>query len=820
MADKILLIGGSANGFGRETESDAASYQMVSALIRRGCEVYFIDDNPYSFTASRDDVHVEVLELTADNLVKVIIANGITSIVATVGGAVAARLALEVQEILGDQGPKIVGLTRAVLSAAQNTKYLQERLQQWHLPAVKTRLASTASEVFDAARELEFPVVVRSIAPQGQALRMQAEDAEELDQVAELALERSLTHQVNVDKSIRGHKEIAMVVMRDLRDTKVLIGGVEDMDPVGIHTADSISITPIQTLSDPVVQTLRETAFKIARGFNVHGLLQVRFAVNPEDDSYVVTRIIPYYDRKVSLIEGATGYPMVPVMTGLMLDERVERVHISSRYAEHTAFLEPTMDHIAVRFPVFTFGELELGGIETNRRLDTIQKSVGASIGVGRSLEAALEKALRAAHFSNRSFSPDLMGELTDSQVIEQLIHPQDNRILLLLEAIRRGYTIDELEELTHIDAYYFYKLERIMKLETEVRQHPWDMEVLKNAKYYGLSDGLIAKLWGSVYDSVRRYRWDNNILPTYKTFEPSAGEFEESVSQFYSTFEVENESERLGQETILIIGTGAFRLGDGASASYVLATMMDEFKRQGYQTVLVNNNPYDLTFIPQLSDKQYFEPLEISDIMNIIEVEQPTRVVVPGNRIKLINSLKATGLDVQVIPREKYLESTLTEHKDQLLYNYFYDGSELHPIVVSHQTNRQIKIEEDEQSHLAQAITPEMPFDEVGLYQFVCEAYDETSNVMQGRMRPMPFTHVAFLDKVSQHDWLRMLVRYMLNTPTEADITLLESLPNFEWAYHRATLRYQDGEFKEHLNIQKTLDNGQFAMAATYEVE
>ncbi|GEA94754.1 carbamoyl-phosphate synthase (glutamine-hydrolyzing) [Weissella viridescens] len=820
MAEKILLIGGSANGFGRETESDSASYQMVSALLKRGCEVFLIDDNPDSFTASRTDVHVEVLDLNAENLVKVIIANGITGIVPTVGGTTAIRLAFEVQQILGDQGPKVYGLSTPVLKATQNTKYLQERLQQWHLPAVQTRLASTPGEVFDAARELEFPVVVRSIAPQGQALRMQAEDAEELDQIAEDALARSLTHQVNVDKSIRGYKEIALIVMRDFRDTNVLIGGIEDMDPVGIHSADSIAITPIQTLADPVVQTLRHTAFKIARGFDIKGLLQVRFAVNPEDDSYVVTRLVPYYDRKVSLIEGATGYPMVPVMTGLMLGDRLEKVHIPSSYAEHTAMLEPTMDHVVMRFPVFTFGELELGGIETNRRLDTIQKSVGATIGVGRSLEEALEKALRAAHFSNRIFSPDLMGELTDSQVIAQLIHPQDNRILLLLEAIRRGYTVDELAELTHIDAFFFYKLQKIMQLEIDVQEHPWDIELMKKAKYYGLSDGLIAKLWSSVYDSVRRYRWDNNVLPTYKAFEPSAGEFQESVSQFYSTFETENESERLGQNTVLIIGTGAFRLGDGAAASYVMAMVSDEYKRQGYETVLMNNNPHDLTFIPQLSDKQYFEPLEISDIMNVVEVEQPTRIVVPGNRIKLINSLKAAGLKVDVIAREKYLESTLTDPKEEILINYFFDGAELHPIVLSHQTNRQVNIETAEQVVLRDLDVPEMPFAEPGLYQFVVPKMPAPGMKLQGEMRPMPFTHVAFLDKISHVDWLRILVRFILNTSTPDDEALLDRLPEFDWPYERAVLHYQDAEFKEHMNIQVPLDNGQFAMGVTYEVE
>lgn len=821
MSERILIIGGSANDFGRETESDAASYQVVKGLRRRGHEIVIVDDNPFGFTTERDDVTVIETELTAPNLVKVIVEQGITAMVASVGGSTAVRLSAEIVELLGDSAPKVLGMTLPVMQATQNTKYLQERLTKLKLPAIQTRLASNVSEVFDAAREFDLPVVVRSVAPVGQTIRLQVEDVEELEGAAETALNRSLTHQVNVDKSIRGYQEIAMVVVRDKRDTTLLIGGVEDMDPVGIHSADSIAITPVQTLPDPVFQQLRNAAFTVARGYNVVGLLEVRFAVNPTTEEYVITRLTPYFDRTSAMLVAATGYPLVPVIAGLMMGETLDKVRVPSIYAEHTALLEPTMDHIVIRFPVFAFGELESAGIQTENRLDTVQKSVGATIGVGRSVEEALEKAIRAAHFNNRNFSPTVMNALTDNEIIEQLIHPRDNRILVLLEAIRRGYTVDELAELTKINAFYFYKLERINNLESAVKDHPWDTDTLQQAKYYGLSDGLVAKLWDEKYEAVRRYRWDNGILPTYKAFEPSAGEFEESVSQFYSTFETENESERLGDDSALVIGTGAFRLGDGAAASYTMAMVADELSRQGIKTVLMNNNPTDLTFIPQLAHKQYYEPLEISDVMNVIEIEQPTRVFVPGNRIKLITSLRKMGVNVQVIAKEKYLPSSMLSDGQQTIVNYFYDGLELHVIGVGHQDNGGIFFDQSAMTDsLWQSLPrPEMTLDTAGLYQLVTDRLPLDHEVTADDIRPMPFTHIAFLDKVTGVSWLRLIVRYMLNKQTTADEEMVDNLKDLSWRIKTARLRYRDADFAEHMNIQQTLDNGRFAMGATYQV-
>ncbi|MDR3191195.1 MAG: carbamoyl-phosphate synthase large subunit [Lactobacillaceae bacterium] len=821
MTERILIIGGSANDFGRETESDLASYQMVSMLRKRNHEVVIVDDNPYSFTIERTDVTSITASLDTQTLLKIIQEHKITAIIASVGGLTAIRLSTEIVEMLGENAPKVLGLPLAVMQAAQNAKVLKERLELLGEPGVKTRLASDISEAFDAVREFDFPVVVRPVSPMGETLRLQVDDAEQLEEAVETALKRSMTHHVNVDQSIAGYREVAVVGMRDAKDNCIQVGGVEDLDPVGLHSADSIAITPMQTLSDPVVQQLRQSTFNIMRGFGLTGLMEVRFAVQPTTEAYVVTRVTPYFDRTSGLIMVATGYPVIPVMTGLLLGESLDTIKIPSIYAANTAMLEPTMDHIVMRFPVFNFGELESNWIVAEHRIDTVQKSVGATIGVGRSVEEALEKAIRAAHFSNRSFSPTVMNSLSDDDIIEQVIHPRENRILVLIEALRRGYTVDELAELTKINAFYFYKLRRIMTLEKKVAESSWDAQILHEAKYYGLSDGLIAKLWGEKYQDVRRYRWDNNILPTFKAFEPSAGEFEESVSQYYSTFEQENESTRLSTESALVIGTGAFRLGDGAAASYTMASVASELRRLKIPTIIINNNPNDLLFIPQIAEKHYYEPLEMSDVMNVIEIEQPAHIFVPGNRIKLIKSLRELGVNVHVIAKEKYLPSSLSDDGKINVFNYFYDGTDMHLIGVTSQDNAGLSIDKHTipDAGLAKMAAPLMESKTPGMYQLLIAAGAQTDTVTAAAtIRPMPFTTVAFLAKTTGVNWWRLMVRYMLHQESKADRKMLLDWTSYQWTMDTAELKYVDPDYAEHLHISTTVDNGRFAMGATMQ--
>ncbi|MFL1695540.1 carbamoyl-phosphate synthase large subunit [Weissella kandleri] len=821
MVERILMIGGSANDFDHETESDLASYQMVSALRQNEAEIFMVDDNPYAFTIERTDITPIFCALTLDNLLAIIEQNQITAVVTTAGGLVSMNLGRQLQKTLGTAAPKILGLSRDALEAAQDTTILRNHLNRLGEKTVAARLANNVSEAFEVVREINFPVVVRPIAPNGGLLRFNVNDAERLEEAVEKGLERSQIHQVNIDQSIRGHHEITIVALRDRVGNTLIVGGIEDMDPVGIHTADSIAFTPIQSLSDPIIQKLRQTTIKILHEFQIMGMAQVRFAVNPETDEYVVTRLTPYFDRQSSLIMVATGYPLVPVVTNLILGKTFEQIHLPAKFSSNSALLEPVMDHVVTRFPVFNFGEFEANWIVTDHRLNTVQKSVGATIGVGRSVEEAIEKALRAAHFNSRDFSPTIMNSLTEDDLIERIIHPRNNRILVLMEALRRGYTVDELAEMTKIAPFYFYKLKRIMELEDSVAKNPWDETILREAKYYGLSDGLLARLWNEPYEKVRRFRWDHNILPTYKAFDPSAGEFDEENSHYYSTFESENETKQLDIESALVVGTGAFRLGDGAAASYTMASVASELRRLGIPTIVVNNNPHGLLFIPQSADKHYYEPLELSDVMNILEIEHPKYIFIPGNRIKLIRKLREMNIPVYVIAKEKYLPSTLYEAHEKIVIDYFWDGQKTYPLAMEKQDNDEMVIDQRAMtpSLYAALPRPKLAVTRAGLYQLMVDHWPIEGEVTADDLRPMPFTHMAFLAKITGVNWLRMMVRYMTGRQSEADTHLVEHWVDYQWSTEAGRLVYTHPDFMTHLNVHEhQIDNGRLAMGAHIE--
>lgn len=818
MNENVLIVGGSANDFNHETESDFASYQAVSVLKAKGANVFLVDDNPYNFTIERSDITPIIADLTVENLIEIIEKYDITSVMANIGGTPGVQIIYQLVNTMGDATPKMLGLSMAALEATQNTELLRRNLEDLGETGVKTKLATNVTEAFDAARDINFPVVVRPVTSSSGTLRLNANSPEQLEEAVQLALERSPTKQVNIDQGISGYQEITLVVLRDHSDHMILVGGIEDMDPVGIHTSDSIALTPIQTLSDPVLQKLRRSAFNLMRGFNIIGLAQVLFAVNSETEEYVVTRLNPYFDRQSAFIAVSTGYPLLPVMVSLVMGENLTEVKLPSNFTDNTALLEPVMDHIVTRFPVFSFGEFEASWVVTDHRLNTIQKSVGATIGVGRSVEEALEKALRAAHFNSRDFSPTIMNTLSEDDLIERIIHPRDNRILVLMEALRRGYTVDELAEMTKINPFYFYKLQRIMRIEEDVASHPWNTDILREAKYYGLSDGLMAKLWDEEYEKIRRFRWDKNILPTFKAFDPSAGEFDENNPHFYSTFEKENETSRLSQNSALVVGTGAFRLGDGAAGSYTMSMVSSELRRLGIPTIVMNNNPNDLLFIPQIADKHYYEPLELSDVMSILEVENPQYVFIPGNRIKLITKLREMGVSVNVIAKDKYLPTSLSENNEQTIVNYFWDGQILTPISMAQQDNSQIIIDQKvmTESLYKSLPRPKLKVAHPGLYQLVVDHWPFEQEVQADDLRPMPFTHLAFLNKITGVNWIRMMVRYMTDRVTSDDEVLLQNWRKQSWAITAGRLSYSNPDFAAHLKIRESqIDNGQFAMGA-----
>lgn len=812
---KILLIGGGANDFGRESELDLATHQVIETFHNRGIVTVLIDDNPYSFTLENTQSTTYMQSINVENIRRIIEIEQPDAVLPAVGGTTAFQVIGDLFAQYEFPSLQILGMSLDTVNMVNNPALLSKKLRQLGEPVISSQVVNSVEAAFDIAREIGFPVNVKPMAPKFEASRHTATDSETLDLVLKIALKQSRIKQVVISQGINGLREVGLQVIRDHHDVNMLVGAVEDIDPVGIHAADSIVVTPVQTLTDREFQRLRMAAFRIMRGLDIVGTAHIQFALDPRTDTYYVIKVSPYFDSTSTLVSRSTGYPLALVTANLNIGINLTRIELPNDFAKKMAMIEPVMDRVVVRFPVFAFGEIEDSGIKVNRRLNTMQKSVGSTIGIGRSIEEALEKAIRAAHFSNRVFSPNIMSALPENDLVQQLIHPRDNRILLLIEALRRGYTIDELAELTKIDEYYFYKLQHIMKLEQAVKHNPGDIELLREAKYYGLSDGLIAKLWHQDFDAVRQLAKDNNLEPTYKAIEPSAGEFPEDVTVYYSTFEQENESERLGDKSVLVIGTGAFRLGDGASGSYVTATILDELRENGYQSIIMNNNPNDLTLMLRLADKQYIEPLEISDVMNVVELERPAFVFVPGNRIKLIAALRERNVNVCVIPKDKYMPSGPDNEAHEYAINYYFDGKNVYPVAITEHIIGKLVFNNDEFSQIYHEKIPKLNLKDtaVGMYQLITDKLPLSQDLGDYKLRPVPFGQLAFLNKVSGVNWIRLMVRNIIDNFSDADRALMAKLPRINLAHNVAEMVGNDTDFFQHLQPAGNLDSTKFEM-------
>jgi carbamoyl-phosphate synthase large subunit len=796
----ILIIGGGQNDFAREGEVDAAILKVIQTLEEQGLDIILTDDNPVAIALESPQITTIWQPLTIVNIQNLIERYQPTYLLPFLGGEKAWRLTtqlVEEWELLSSQDlPTILGVPSETLPRYTNPTILMNHLGTQNLPVIQNHTIDSVDEAFDLLREFELPMMAKALNPSQENTRRLIERADDFEPVIRNVFEQSLTQQVVLSQSISGFKEINMALMRDQAGTHLQIGASEDMDPIGIHTHDSLSVTPIVTLSDRNVQRMWHYAFQVADALQIIGALHVQFAIDETSHDIYLTKVTPYIDRYMAFVERATGYPLVQVATQLALGRPLTTVKLSDEFTPQAALMVPMMDHFVVQLPIFQFGELQAAGIQVNRQLSTIQKSVGATFGIGRTFIEALEKAIRAAHFNNASFSPTYMQTFSDDELIQQLIHPQDNRVLLLIEAIRRGYEVDELAELTAIDEFYFYQLQQLDALESEVIDRPFDTETLRKAKTYGLSDGLIARFWQTTFDFIRQSTYDKAIHVTYKAIEPSAGEFPDYARQFYSTFERENESRQLSEQAALVIGSGAFRLGDGAAAGYATNLTLLALKRRGYRTIVMNNNAHDATLLAGASDKQYLEPLEISDVMNVVAIEQPTVIFVPGNRQKLIHALREQGQNVAVLPKTKHVQPGPEEHTDIQWQVVSYDGHNRQYLTNLVQSANTVSMAQPDT--LSDATIQLVQAQEPGIYQI---------NPDTQHIEPLSYLWLAYLSKTWQLSLIDWLVGAQLGEQIAIDAPQLQ---------HHYVLQMAQPHFVLHLQPNVAINTTQFAMGAT----
>ncbi|WP_125583530.1 carbamoyl phosphate synthase preATP-grasp domain-containing protein [Levilactobacillus cerevisiae] len=785
---KVLIIGGGPTEIGHETELDSATVQVITSFKKQGVRTLVIDNNPFSVALEEiQPTNMYVQAVTTANVRHIIEKDRPDAILPTLGGLLGIRITQELVENgdIANFDVRILGMPATTLRQINNPAALNATLKEIHEPVIEAQVVGSLDEARGLVESIGFPLIVKPVAPRLDTNRTVCENIDDMFNALTQGFQQSRFDQCTLERSVIGYKEIEMVAVRDVADTEVLIAGLENVDPIGIHSGDSILVTPPQTLNDREYQDLRDATFRIATELNIVGVLHLHFALNPANQHFYVTKIAPYFSRGVALAARTTGYPIALVNGALLLGQRLVDIKLPSQYVKQTAIMEPTIDHVSVRIPIWPFQEVP----DADQHLDTVMKAVGSTVGVGRSVEEAMLKAVRSSQFSPRDVLPSV-SNLTDGEMIRQLIHPLANRILVLIEALRRGYDPDELSELTKIDNYYFVKLRHLLTIEKQIQEHPLDVDTLQRARYFGFGDGMIARIWDTDTATIRHLSAQAKITPTYKMIEPTAGEFAENLSAYYSTFEYENESEPLGDRTALVLGRGGNQLGPNSAAEYFTTEMLKQLKRAGYHTIIMNTNPNAVGVAPEFSDKQYVDPIQLGDVLNVIQVEHPDIVIVPGNRHYLTRELSKLSVNLHVLPpdqetaepapKQATIGVSLFVHHQQKVAIGVMDmiapgmNKSLAQVTAFRmpaelpKAKRLNLVEQAKESVSARQVT--------GMVQvlFAPKGTDSSQLTVVG-VRPTRLTEMAFLSKVTGVNWVRMLTRQHIGTLDDTELAKIK---------------------------------------------
>ena len=646
----ILIIGAGPNNIQHGDEVDSATYQVATYLRRAGVTTILADNNPFSYSLNDSSVidHSSIGPLTVNHLIELIEKYQPRAILPTLGNRQAFLLTQELLEkgILRKKEIELLGVPEATVRQVNNPVLLERTLRQMGAPMKKIVTVNNYPDALEEAQRLGYPVIIRSVLPKITSTRQIVHDQSELAAAVSKCLSQSRAEQVYVQQSLGGYKEIEVVVQRDQSGTMMMLGMVEDMDPIGIHAGDSIAFNPAQTLLDRQIQDMRDTAFAITRKLRIVGVNHVQFALDPVNDNFYVIKSSPYFDRMVSFVAQSTGYPVAMVSSQLYLGKTLREIDLGPGFAKHAALIEPAMDHIAARVPVWGFSPEQA----QKQLLGTEKKSVGTVFGIGRSPAEALFKAIESRYHEPTDFHIQSQAKLSDDELVDRLVHPHAERLFSLLEAMQRGYTAYELVEMTKIDPFYFDQLAKMKELITELVEHPGKEPVLAKAKHNGLSNQLIAKLWKTTPKQIYQMMQDHNLTVKYKEVEPSAGEFDQHTQTFYSAYEDENEALTLPQPSALFIGTGGLRLGLSNAGDFFVASMMMQLHRQKFHTIIMNCNPSSVTLNTLIADKRYIEPASAENVLSVVEIDQPQLIFIPASYTNLLETLKKYDLQSKVI--------------------------------------------------------------------------------------------------------------------------------------------------------------------------
>jgi carbamoyl-phosphate synthase large subunit len=624
---KILIIGSGPIVIGQACEFDYSGTQACKALKQEGYEVILVNSNPATIMTDpelADKTYVE--PLTVDAVTAIIERERPDALLPTVGGQTALNLTVKLADsgVLEKFGVELIGAKLNAIHVAENRQLFKQAMDEIGLQMPKARFCHTMQEAIDAAEEIDFPIILRPAFTLGGTGGGIAYNMEEYEEIAERGLTASPISEIQVEESIIGWKEYELEVMRDLADNVVIICSIENFDPMGVHTGDSITVAPAQTLSDREYQMMRDASLKIIRKIGVEtGGSNIQFALNPNNGQMRVIEMNPRVSRSSALASKATGFPIAKIAAKLAVGYTLDEIPNDITQKTPASF-EPTIDYVVVKIPKWAFEKFP----GADPILGTQMKSVGEAMAIGRTFKEAFLKGMRSLEVRKQ---PDVKN-VDDETLRRKLIMPNSERVYYLHTALEREWSVEDLFDLTKIDPWFLTQLQQIVEMQRELAQEDLtsiSTELLRSAKRMGFSDARIADLLGCTEIEAREHRKAANIIPTFKRVDTCGAEFESHTPYLYSTYESECEAAPTDKQKIMILGSGPNRIGQGIEFDYCCCHAAFALKEDGYETIMVNCNPETVSTDYDTSDRLYFEPLTFEDVMNIVELEKPVGVIV-----------------------------------------------------------------------------------------------------------------------------------------------------------------------------------------------
>ncbi len=633
---KIMVIGSGPIVIGQAAEFDYSGSQACKALREEGYEVVLVNSNPATIMTDpgmADRIYIE--PLTAEVVAKIIERENPDALLPTLGGQTALNIAVQLADmgVLDKYGVELIGAKVDAIRKAEDRELFKKSMRRIGLDVPKSDIANSVEEALAIADELGYPVIVRPAFTLGGTGGGIAYNREELKVIAERGLEMSMINQVLIEEGVIGWKEFELEVMRDLADNVVIICSIENFDPMGIHTGDSITVAPAQTLTDVEYQRLRDAAIKIIREIGVEtGGSNIQFAVHPTSDRFVAIEMNPRVSRSSALASKATGFPIAKIAAKLAIGYTLDEIP-NDITKETPASFEPTIDYVVVKVPRFAFDKFPTA----DQVLGSQMKSVGEVMAIGRTFEEALQKALRSLEIGRYGLGCDGKDrEVTRDEIVQKLRFPSADRVFYIRYALQHGFTVEEIYELTKIDPWFIEKIRNIVEFEKKLKElakkysiEEVPKEVLREAKRLGFSDRQLAHIFSCTERDVRNARKKRGIVAVYKMVDTCAAEFEAKTPYYYSTYEDENDAVRTEKKKVMILGAGPNRIGQGIEFDYCCVHAVFSLKEEGYETIMVNCNPETVSTDYDTSDRLYFEPITHEDVMNIYDNEKPEGVIV-----------------------------------------------------------------------------------------------------------------------------------------------------------------------------------------------